>query len=200
MIPAAHHTCVAIVQIAVPSKHTACFRGDSALIVPYDESTFRLKDETLIAAWDDAVVPGEVELLPHTHYSPMYAWMYAYEKKLKRRIEKTLGRPLGQLERALFGQDGAVSEALSNAFLHGHRRDPARVIHVSTQVARPMLLVSVRDSGPGFDVPAALGAMEHGGTYFHMAGNGLRCLATSDRIQAAYTNGGRTIVLRVPLQ
>ena len=153
--------------------------------------------DPVVAEWSEEVVPGAVEELPHSRYSPRYAWMYAYEKRLKQRICRALGRPLGDWERRLFGPDGAFSEGLSNAFLHGHRRDPERPIGISCRVGSGGLQFVIRDQGGGFDVAAALGALGRGAGYYHMAGNGLRCLAESPHVLAALGEGGRALFLGI---
>ncbi len=146
------------------------------------------------ASWTDVVVPEEVEVRPDASYRPEYAWMHAYEKQLRKRIESELGRPLTRQETSLFGPDGAFSEALSNAFLHGHGRDPRRPIRVSCAVALGGLAFVIRDLGSGFDVAAVSAKAERGGAYFRVAGNGMRALAR-DGVVAGYSDGGRTLAL-----
>lgn len=170
------------------------------MIAAYDADRWRQGVGDPVASWTDEVVPNGVEPLPHGSYSPVYAWMFAYEKRLRSRIEKALGRRLGSLERRLFGPDGAFSEGLSNAFLHGHRRNPSLPIRVSCTVGRTGLSFAIRDGGPGFDASGALEALEKGASYFHMAGNGLRCFVEASEIVASHIDGGRTLCLLVPFR
>jgi hypothetical protein len=149
--------------------------------------------------WQDEVVPRDVPPHPHATYSPRYAWMFAYEKDLKRRLVSAIGGPLGPWEPRLFGADGALSEGLSNAFLHGHRRQPDLPILVRCWVGGEGFLIAVSDQGPGFAVEAALRRLRSGAGYFHVAGNGLRSLAAAPGIRASWVDGGRTLVLLVPL-
>ncbi len=150
----------------------------------------------LKGAWIDREVPEEVELLPNNRYAPGYAWMFSYEKRLKHRIEKTLGHPLGSLERRLFDSDGGLSEGFSNAFVHGNRRNAALPIEVHTAVGRGGLAFSIQDQGAGFDVASTIRAAKRNGrTFFHIAGNGIRSLLTSQRIVVSYSRGGRTLNL-----
>jgi hypothetical protein len=168
------------------------------VLTTVDEPGWRERVGEILDEWRDEVVPGAVEPLPHGHYSPVYAWMYAYEKALKRRIERIRGRKMAlPTERRLFGPDGAVSEGLSNAFLHGHKRRPDATITVRCCVGRRGLLFSIRDQGRGFDVTSALEGLQKGHGYFHMAGNGLRSFA-GDGIEAGYADGGRTLHLLIP--
>ena len=152
----------------------------------------------MVARWRDVVVPGEVDLLPNNRYSPRYAWMFSYEKRLKYRIEELLGRPLGELERHMFGSDGAFSEGLSNAFVHGHRRDPKRPLEIRCAVGRRGLAFSIRDQGPGFDVARQLELVRRGAAHYHFAGNGMRVLAESTTILASYEDGGGRLNLMAP--
>jgi hypothetical protein len=168
------------------------------VIAPYDRGDWQARLGPLLAEWLDEIVPRAVQPPPHSTYSPVYAWMYAYEKALRRRLERTLGRPLGVWERRLFGPDGAFSEGLSNAFLHGHRRDPSLAIQIACRVAHQGLDLSIHDQGPGFDFEASRAARLRGGAYFNVAGNGLRCFESDPDIVAAYADGGRTLHLLVP--
>jgi Histidine kinase-like ATPase domain len=152
----------------------------------------------LLGSWSDVVVPQAVEPHRDTTYTPEYAWMHTYERQLRKRIEGALGRPLMPGERKLFGADGAFSEALSNAFLHGHGRNPALPIRVSCAVGKAGLGFVIGDQGPGFDVTSVAAKVQRGGAYFRVAGNGLRALA-GEGVTASYSDGGRTVTLLVEL-
>lgn len=151
-----------------------------------------------LADWTDRVVPAEVSGSPSHQYSPAYAWMYAYERQLRRAIEHALGRKLGPLERALFGPGQPVSEGLSNAFVHGHRRDASLPIEVRVVVGRHGLCLAIRDQGRGFDAAAAIEALEKGRAYFRIAGNGLRALRERPDAVASFSDDGRTLLLLFP--
>ena len=45
----------------------------------------------------------------------------------------------------------ALSEAITNAILHGNRQDPAKSVEVTAQVDSDSLLLTVRDEGKGFN-------------------------------------------------
>ena len=152
----------------------------------------------VLASWSDVVVPQAVEPHRDTRYTPEYAWMHTYERQLRKRIEEVLGRVLTYEERKLFGADGAFSEALSNAFLHGHGRNPKLAIHVSCAVGSAGLAFVIRDQGAGFDVASVATKAQCGGAYFRVAGNGLRALAGKG-VVASYSDGGRTVTLFVEL-
>jgi anti-sigma regulatory factor (Ser/Thr protein kinase) len=151
--------------------------------------------QPLISGWEDTIVPRDVDLVSNPRYSPRYAWMFSYERRLRDRIFEGLGRKVPSLERDLFGADGVVSEGLSNAFVHGHRRDPERPITVRCVVGITGLALSIIDSGPGFDVEELLNMVEKNAKYFHQAGNGMKALLAKEGITASVTDGGRTLNL-----
>lgn len=153
----------------------------------------------VLGVWHDTVVPAAIPPLQGPVYRPEYAWMWAYERTLKARIRGLLGRPIGPADRVLFGAGGVLSEALANSFLHGHGRRPDRPIELDCAVGRGGIAFLVRDQGPGFDVAAALARLTQGGTYFRVAGNGLRALAAAEAAEACYSEQGRCLTLLVPL-
>jgi hypothetical protein len=165
----------------------------------FDYESARQALQPLMAEWEDRVVPGAVELILDHSYSPIYAWMFAYEKRLKHRLEEFLHLSLRPWERVLFGSDGAFSEGLSNAFLHGHGRNSDLAITVRVAASPQGVLFSIRDQGPGVDCGPLLVRLKKGGVYYHRAGNGLRILAESPGLRASYSDGGRTLNLLLPL-
>jgi hypothetical protein len=155
--------------------------------------------DPVTARWVDAVVPQQVEPVPNNLYAATYAWMYAYERRLRDRLECSLGHKLRAAERILFGTDGVVSEGLSNAFVHGHGRAGDLPIEVECRAAQRGIGVSIRDRGPGFDVDQVLDALSRGRGYFRFAGNGLRAFARTPGVVASWGLGGRELNLRVNL-
>jgi anti-sigma regulatory factor (Ser/Thr protein kinase) len=161
-----------------------------------DFVTMEAQVSPLKGTWTDRVVPGKVEILFDNRYSPGYAWMYSYEKRLKYRIEEALDRRLGSVERKLFGPDAALSEGLSNAFVHGNHRNPNLPIEVHTAVGQKGLAFSIRDQGTGFDVTSTIRDAERNSRkLYHIAGNGMRALLKSEDIVICYTDGGSTLNL-----
>lgn len=171
------------------------------IVTGYSFADLRQRAEPVLAAWTEELRPSAVELLPHNPYAPSYAWMYAYEKRVKYWIEEVLGTTITPpVERALFGADGAFSEPLSNAFVHGHRRNPDLVIKVCCALGHPGLAFSITDQGPGFAVAQVLATAARGGGYYRYAGNGLRTLSERDQILASYADNGRTLAAFVVLE
>ena len=60
-------------------------------------------------------------------------------------------RRLGFAEDALYGVALAVREAVTNAVLHGNRRDESVPVEVGVADAGSEMVVTVRDRGEGFD-------------------------------------------------
>jgi serine/threonine-protein kinase RsbW len=60
-------------------------------------------------------------------------------------------RRLGFSDDALYGIELAVREAVTNAVLHGNRRDESVPVEVGVADAGAEMVVTVRDRGEGFD-------------------------------------------------
>ena len=60
-------------------------------------------------------------------------------------------RRLGMSEDAAYGVDMAVREAVTNAVMHGNRRDESKAVEVSFRSTPGEIEITVRDQGPGFD-------------------------------------------------
>ena len=99
----------------------------------------------------------------------------------------------------MFGGDGVFSEALSNAFVHGHQRDRDIAIDITTIVGLSGLAFSISDQGRGFDVEKIVTAACNGGRYFNYAGNGLRALCQREDVVACFRKKGRVLQMRVVL-
>jgi serine/threonine-protein kinase RsbW len=83
----------------------------------------------------------------------------------------------------------SVIEAGTNAIQHGHRRDPSKVVDATFELFADRLEITVRDSGPGFDLGAIGGDVtspEHCSIRGDAASSstrvhGLRWTSSSDR-------------------
>jgi serine/threonine-protein kinase RsbW len=64
-------------------------------------------------------------------------------------------RRAGLGEDALFGVEMAVREAVTNAVLHGNRRDEQKSVEMGLTSSGTEVVITVRDRGEGFD-PAAV--------------------------------------------
>ena len=83
------------------------------------------------------------------------------ELKLESRIESIaraaevaaeVVRRFGFNEEAAFGIDMAVREAVTNAVLHGNRRDETKRVDVTFRSSAELIEITVRDRGAGFDL------------------------------------------------
>ena len=154
----------------------------------------------VISEFEELVIPEKVELLQNNAYSQNYAWMYSFEKKLKYRIEKLLRNKLTySQEKILFGPGGAVSEGLSNAFAHGHRKRTDLPISVWAAVSLVGLGFAIEDKGPGFDFEKTLADFQKGSSFFHIAGNGFSLLTASTDFDAWYNVTGNSLFLLYPI-
>lgn len=61
-------------------------------------------------------------------------------------------RRLGLGDEAAFGVDMAVREAVTNAVLHGNRKDETKTVEVKFRGSNQMIEITVRDRGEGFDL------------------------------------------------
>ncbi len=150
----------------------------------------------VISSFEEHVIPSQVELLPNNTYALNYAWMYSFEKKLKYRIEDLLCYKINyDQEKVLFGTGGAVSEGLSNAFAHGHKKDIDLSILVWVSVSKKGLGFSITDQGSGFDVETILNQYQKGEAFFNIAGNCFPLLFSSKDFFACYQRNGTQLCI-----
>ena len=140
---------------------------------------------------DEVFTPGASEPFPNSTYRPEYEWLFGYERKLA----KIVSPWLEHLRYELIGEKGILGEALSNAFSHGHGKDPALPISVRIYQGEKGLLIRVTDSGPGFNVKAVVKDYHRGRAYFHLAGNGIRQMISSHWFEIFYTARGASFHL-----
>jgi hypothetical protein len=96
----------------------------------------------------ETVIPSHYTNNGNSPYRPEYEWLYLYERKLAVFLKPWMA----SLRSALIGENGVLSEALSNAFCHGHKKDPLIPIDISVFLGRQGLIISIKDTGPGFDI------------------------------------------------
>lgn len=123
----------------------------------------------------DRIVPKEFPPCPDSSYQPGYDWLFSYE----RRIAAFLSKWLKPYRYELIGEKGILCEALSNAFSHGHAKDPCKPIIVRVILGTRGLIVQIKDNGPGFDVKATYQRYRELKQYYSTAGNGLRLMDRS---------------------
>ena len=152
--------------------------------------------QPIITIFEEQVTPSKVELLPNNTYALNYAWMYSFEKNLKYKIEGFLKNKFRYTqEKLLFGAGGAVSEGLSNAFVHGHKKDIHKTITVWVCVSKKGLGFVISDKGEGFNYHTIKERFTGGEPFFSIAGNGFTQLYKAEKIAACYRNSGKSLYL-----
>jgi hypothetical protein len=141
--------------------------------------------------FSETVIPREVDLLPHSPYRPEYSWLFPLERRLGRLLDQWLSH----YRKDLIGPGGLLSEALSNAYCHGHKRNAKMAIHIRIAVGEQGLLICIEDSGEGFDFHEVARTFASKRLYFHNAGRGLlRAIKVQD-FAVFFTDKGRTFNL-----
>ncbi len=88
----------------------------------------------------------------------------------------------------------ALQEALANAALHGSQNDSSKTIRCRVEIDPSAFTITIRDTGPGFDVEAATRPTE-AGTNVTEHGRGI-CLMRSLMDEVTYRHGGAEVQLR----
>lgn len=136
---------------------------------------------------DVKMKPSDFPFEANSPYRAGYDWLYIAEQYVMQSLD-TWGRPL-RFE--LIGDTGVLSEALSNAFCHGHQKHPDLSIAIQVFLGKKGLLISVTDQGPGFDVQDILSRVAQGKPYYQIAGNGMTRLRDSVNFKIFYDHEGR---------
>ena len=139
----------------------------------------------------DRIVPAEFPLSPDSPYRPGYDWLYSYERHIAAFLEKWL-KPYRY---DLIGENGILCEALSNAFFHGHAKDPHKPIVVRIILGKQGLIVQIKDTGPGFDVQKVYSHYRTQKKYYSKAGNGIRLMAESSNFGVLHDTSGTVFFL-----
>ncbi len=151
----------------------------------------RIQNPRLLFSED--LIPSACGRNLNSTYRPGYDWLFTYERKLAGILEPWTAH----LRYELIGEKGLLCEALSNAFCHGHKKDPAKPIHLSVYLGDKGLIVRVRDNGRGFDLKAVTERFSLGKSYYHLAGNGLRLMILNPHFQIFFTDKGAGFNLMV---
>jgi hypothetical protein len=137
------------------------------------------------------LVPARFPLAPNSPYRHGYDWLYHVERRLIHELKPWLAAH----RLVLIGEHGLLSEGLSNAFCHGHGRDPQRPIHMTIRVGEAGVLVEIRDTGPGFTVRRTLQRFHAGKAYYSVAGNGMQRMAESQDFGVFFNSSGNAFHL-----
>jgi hypothetical protein len=139
----------------------------------------------------DTVVPADFQECVNSTYRAGYDWLYQYERD----IAGFLSPWLKPYRYDLIGEKGILCEALSNAFSHGHGKDPRKTIIVEVFLGERGLLVRMEDAGKGFNVDKIYQSYLKKKIYYHTAGNGIHLMASSRRFGIFYSPVGATFHL-----
>jgi anti-sigma regulatory factor (Ser/Thr protein kinase) len=139
----------------------------------------------------ERIVPAEFPHLPDSPYLPGYDWLYNYERRIAAFLEKWLKTHRYEL----IGEKGILCEALSNAFCHGHEKDPQKPILVRVILGKQGLIVQIKDTGPGFDVQGTYKRYHTKKRYYSTAGNGIRLMDQSPTFGVLHDATGTVFIL-----
>ena len=103
-------------------------------------------------------------------------------------------RRMGFADDALFGIELAAREAVTNAVLHGNRRDETKTVEVGVADTGSAMTITVRDRGEGFD-PASVADPTQEENLLKTSGRGILFMRTfMDEVNWEPHPGGGTVV------
>jgi hypothetical protein len=135
---------------------------------------------------EETLVPSQCAKNANSPYRPEYEWLFVYERKLA----GFLGKWTAGYRNELIGEKGLLCEALSNAFSHGHRKNPDLPIGIHVYLGTKGLMVRITDTGNGFDIESVRDQYQKGKTYYHLSGNGLRRMIQNTCFSVFYSDRG----------
>jgi hypothetical protein len=142
--------------------------------------------------YKERIVPSRQPRPHRCPYSLQYRWLFGFERRLAAKLSDWLP----DCYEHLFGTGGLISEALSNAYCHGNRRNPDRPIWVRVYDGPFGLMVEIEDSGRGFDHERHTHQRsEANRTCSRDTGLGLRAMLKNAEFGVAYYRGGRVFRL-----
>lgn len=153
------------------------------------EAFRKIKKPELIL--EDVIIPKDCPFVSNSPYRQGYDWLFKYERRLARFLEAWLKKHRHEL----IGEKGILCEALSNAYYHGHKKNPLLPIEVKVYSGELGLIVQIKDKGTGFVVENIRKNYKKSKNYFHLAGNGLRLSICSKRFGVFYNTRGNVFHL-----
>ncbi|MCK4508248.1 MAG: ATP-binding protein [Desulfuromonadales bacterium] len=141
--------------------------------------------------FDETIVPKTCPRASHCPYLPEYDWLFLFERKLARFLDPWMKEHRPEL----IGSSGIVSEALSNAYCHGHKRDPSLPISVKVYQGEHGVMVQITDTGKGFNIDTMVSNFLVKKNYFHNAGNGIKRMFSSKVFGLFYAGRGTSFHL-----
>lgn len=141
--------------------------------------------------FDEILVPKALPCTSHSPYHPEYDWLFLFERKLARFLDPWMKEHRPEL----IGSSGIVSEALSNAYCHGHKRDSSLPITVKVYQGEDGLMLQIKDTGNGFNIDAMVSKFLDNKNYFYNAGNGIKSMFNSKVFGLFYGDRGTSFHL-----
>lgn len=134
----------------------------------------------------ETIIPSACSKNSNSIYKPEYEWLFTYERILAGILDPWMAH----LRFELIGDKGILCEALSNAFCHGHKKDPTRPIELNVFLGEKGLIIRIKDTGSGFEIDKVMDQYVKGKAYFHMAGNGLKRMIDSSDFHIFFSDNG----------
>lgn len=158
------------------------------MLITYDSPDVQSRPSSFITARRELVIPAAQPRHPSNVYREEYAWQFGFERRFLRQVRQWLEPQ----RHDLIGPRGLLSEALSNAYAHGNRRNPELPIEVELVVDVPQYELRVTHFGDGFDVKQVFSRYRCGAHYYNVGGNGLRKFDESPTFRVFFDVTGRT--------
>lgn len=141
---------------------------------------------------EERSTPAELPVAPHSPYRPGYEWLFLLERRIARVMEPWMKQDprYACFRDDLLGPGGLFTEGLSNAFCHGHGRDPQIPLELKLWASSQGVLLRLEDEGRGFDHQQVLSRLTAGRTYYQVAGSGFRHMCDHPIFQVFFTDRG----------
>ena len=159
------------------------------LNITFDKALALTGEAKLI--FEEIVVPENRPQASHCPYLPGYGWLFLLERQLARFLDPWIKKYRPEL----IGSSGIISEALSNAYCHGHKRDPSLPITVKVYQGEHGIMLQIKDTGDGFNIDAIVSDFRANKNYFYNAGNGIKSMFDSKVFGLFYGDRGTSFHL-----
>ncbi len=141
--------------------------------------------------FDETITPRTCPCASHSPYLPEYGWLFLFERKLARFLDPWMK----EYRSELIGSGGIVSEALSNAYCHGHKRNPTLPITIQVYQGKHGIMLQIKDTGNGFNIDTMVSKFLDNKNYFYNAGNGIKRMFNSKTFGIFYGDCGTSFHL-----
>jgi len=119
-----------------------------------------------------------------------------YLKDVDQFVERRL-KKVGLDDNKLADVAISVAEAVTNAIVHGNKKDLDKRVEIDLRIKRPQVVITVEDQGNGFD-PKCVSSPLEGDNVLKEAGRGIFILKSlMDEVDFVFSQEGGTIVRMV---